>query len=215
MAGIGEIIGNILERLNEWFRGKPAEAIRWQQELTRLATERAEIGDGLEDLKSHIRTLETRALKKKEELDRAHGDSRRIVVGEIERTFRELDGLREREQILGANMERNATARVRIQALLDALRQGMSEDRLEELALAREEAFDALRAKDRGVRNLGRQTYAPPDAQPVEVGERLDETAGKRESQPALSPDAAQRLAELQQAVQAAPPRREINDQTV
>ncbi len=103
-------VSEILAKLAKMLGLKPSEARRMELMEQKLVSARAANVDRIEVIKQEIRQLETRALKKKKELDEARGDSKRIIAGEIERTFRDLDRLRGRESILTRNIDKLSMA---------------------------------------------------------------------------------------------------------
>ncbi len=154
--------------------------------------------DSLEALKDEIRVLESRARKKKQELEEARGDSRRIVVGEVERIFRELDRLRGRENILAANLDRIGTALAKVGEAKAALRAGVSEEQFDEIALDLQNLFSALRESDRAARDLERERYEAPAANEVKTEERMAELAEDEKTPADLSPEIERRLRQLE-----------------
>jgi len=153
--------------------------------------------DSLEALKDEIRALEARALQKKKELDRTHGDSRRIVVGEVERIFRELDRRRGREGVIAANMERIGIALAKIGEAKDALRAGVTEDQFDDIALEIQDLFGELKEADRAARDLEREKYEAPEPSRVDVEQRMAEVAGEEKAPAELSPETEKRLKQL------------------
>jgi len=153
--------------------------------------------DNLQDLKQEIRTLEARALQKKKELDQTRGDSRRIVVGEIERTFRDLDRLRDRETLIAANLDRISIALAKVREAKAALAAGITEEQFDEIALEVQDLFTELRETDRAARDLEREKYEAPEKTPVQLEERMAEVAGEKEPPAELSPETQKRLQEL------------------
>lgn len=198
MSGIGEKLNDILVRLAEMLGLKKSDGVRFREMEHKLIQSRADNNDRLDALKDEIRVLEARAITKKKEFEQARGDSRKIVAGEIERTFRELDQLHNREKIIGANLDRIATSQAKLKELQDAKAQGVEEDHIDELALELQEVFSGLKVADRAARDLDRVAYEPVERHAVDLEQRLAETSGEREAQPELSNEIQKRLEELE-----------------
>jgi len=198
MGNIPETIGEILSKLAEWLHLKPSEATRLRQVEDHLTRARADNADRLELVKEEIRALEARALKKKKEFDQARGDSKRIIGGEIERTFRELDRLHGRENIIASNMEKISITRAKLRELEAAQAQGVEEGQLDDIALELQDVFADLKVADRAAKDLERVEYEAPETAPVDVEKRMAAVGGDKEAQPELSAEAQKRLAELE-----------------
>lgn len=199
MGSLADTISSLLSRLAELLGLKPSEDKRLQAMQAKLAAARADNTDRLEALKEQIRTLEAAALRKKKEMEAAKGDTKRIVVGEIERVFRDLDRLRGSENIITANLEKIAVAQAKLKELVEARAQSVSQDQLDDLALDLQQAFSELRLTDRAAKDLERVEYTAPQRAPVAVDERLAQAEGVQE-QPAaeLSEETKRRLAALE-----------------
>jgi hypothetical protein len=199
MGSLADTISSLLARLAELLGLKSTEDKRMHAMQAKLASARADNTDRLEGLKEQIRTLEAAALRKKKEMESAKGDTKRIVVGEIERIFRDLDRLRGSENIITANLEKIAVAQAKLKELTEARAQSVSQDQLDDLALDLQQAFSELRLTDRAAKDLERVEYAAPQRTPVAVDERLAQTEGVKE-QPAaeLSEETKRRLAALE-----------------
>lgn len=154
--------------------------------------------DRLDELKSEIRTLESRAINKKKEMEQSHGDSKRIVVGEIERIFRELDRLRGRENIIAANLDRIDVALSKIREAKAALSAGVTEEQLDNIALEIQDLFETLKTLDRTSADLEREKYEAPKVAHVDVETRIAETEGAEKAPVALSPETEKRLKQLE-----------------
>jgi hypothetical protein len=197
MADIWEAIREFLARLfggnDTQRRLKALEAIE-----DKFISAKRDNEDGLHSLKDEIRTLEARALQKKRELDQAHGDSKRIVVGEIERVFRELDRLRGRENVVAANLDRIGVALAKVGEAKAALRAGVSEEQFDDIALEIQDLFSTLKTLDRAATDLDREKYGAPAASKVDVDQRLGEVQGAEKAPAALSADTEKRLKQLE-----------------
>lgn len=197
MAGLWEAIRSLLARL---FGGSDA-----QRRFKTLETMEAQFSaskrdnvDSVESLKEEIRTLEAHALRKKQEFEKAHGDSKRVIAGEIERIFRELDRLRGRETILATSLDRIGVALAKIGEAKAALKAGVSEEQFDEIAVELQDLFADLRQADKAARDLEREQYevaAPPQ---VETEKRMADLTEEREAPITLSPETEQRLKKLE-----------------
>ena len=114
MGSFGDTISAILSRLAQLLGLKPSEKRRLELMEQKLAVAKASNVDRLESLKDKIKRLESQALRKKQELEAARGDSKRIVAGSIEQLFRDLDRLQGQEQIIRSNIERVSVAQDKV-----------------------------------------------------------------------------------------------------
>jgi len=198
MAGIWDAIREFLAKL---FGGgndmqRRLKALDGMED--KFVSARRDNEDSLHSLKDEIKTLEARAIQKKRELDQAHGDSKRIVVGEIERIFRELDGLRGRENVVAANLERIRVAIAKVGEAKAALRAGVSEEQFDDIALEIQDLFGTLKTLDRAAADLEREKYEAPAASKVDVDQRMAEVQGAEKAPIALSPETEKRLKQLE-----------------
>lgn len=164
----------------------------------RISEARRDNEEGISVLKDEIRLLETRARQKKREYDQARGDSQRIVGGEIDRIFCELDRCRGRENIVAANLERISVALAKVGEAKAALRAGVSEEQFDDIALEIQDLFGTLKTLDRAATDLDREKYEALVASNVDVEKRMAEVLGDEKAPPALSPETVKRLKQLE-----------------
>jgi hypothetical protein len=164
----------------------------------KFASARRDNEDSVHALKDEIRVLEARALQKKKEHDLARGDSKRVIAGEIERTFRELDRLHGREKVIAANLDRIGLASAKVAVAKVALNAGVTEDQFDDIALELQTLFGQLRESDRAARDLEQEEYRAPQASHVDVEKRMAEVAGSEKTSDGLSPETEQRLKQLE-----------------
>jgi hypothetical protein len=197
MAGLWETIRSLLARL---FGGSdaPRRVSALETMEASFTASKTDNADSLEALKEEIRTLESRALQKKQEFERSHGDSRRVVAGEIERIFRDLDRLRGRETILGKNLDRIAVALDKIHEAKAAMQAGVTDEQFDEIALELKDLFATLRQSDRAARDLEREKYEVAEPAPVKTEQRLAELTEEAKTPITLSPETEQRLKKLE-----------------
>jgi hypothetical protein len=197
MAGLWDSIREFLAKL---FGGNDTQRRlrRLQGMEDRFTAAKRDNEDSLQALKDEIKGLEARALRKKRELDQVHGDSKRIVVSEVERTFRELDRLRGREEIVAANLDRIGVALAKVGEAKAALRAGVSEEQFDEIALEIQELFGTLKTLDIAAKDLEREKYAAPVAPAIDVSQRMAEAEGAEKAPAALSPETEKRLKQLE-----------------
>ncbi len=198
MGSLRDRLGAILSKLAQWLGLKPSEQRRFDLMDRKLAVSRAKNRDRLECLKDTIRELESQALRKKGEYEHSRGDTQRIIGGEIERLFRELDRLRGQETILGANLDRISAARVKIQELVAGRDRGLEEDELDDMALELQGLFEELKVADRATAELEKVAYQPPQTRPVDREQRMAEVAGETETVGGLSAETERRLERLE-----------------
>jgi len=151
-----------------------------------------------ESLKDEMRLLESRARQKKRELDQARGHSKRIVLGEIERVFREMDRLRGRENIIAANLDRIGVALAKVGEAKAALRADVSEEQFDDIALEIEDLFDTLKALDVAATDLAGEKYEAPVAGEEDLDQRVANVQAAEKAPVVLSPETEKRLEQLE-----------------
>ncbi len=199
MSKLTESLSAIFAKIAEWLGMKPSQAKRLELMEQKLTAARAANADKLEALKDEIRKLEQRAIRKKKEADSARGDVKRMVIREIEQTFRDLDRLRGRETIIVANLERISVAISKVREWNAAQDRGIEEGQLDDIALDLREVFDQLRTSDREVRDLENERYESPERASVDVSQRVGELEGAKETPVELSDSTLKRLKELEE----------------
>jgi hypothetical protein len=197
MAGLWETIRSLLARLLGGSDAQRRVSTLETMEANFTASKR-DNADSLEALKEEIRTLESRALQKKQEFERSHGDSKRVVAGEIERIFRDLDRLRGRETILGKNLDRIGVALDKIREAKAAMQAGATDEQFDEIALELKDLFATLRQSDRAARDLEREKYEVAEPAPVKTEQRMTELTEETKPPITLSPETEQRLKKLE-----------------
>ncbi len=197
MAGFWEAIRSLLAKL---FGGSDKDRrlkVLVSMEV-KFTTSKRDNLNSLESLKDEIRALEARALRKKQELETVRGDSRRIVVGEIERIFRELDRLRGRENVIAANLDRLGVALAKIGEGKAALRAGVREEQFDDIAMELQELFSGLRESDRAAQDLEQERYRAAVPNKVETDKRMAELTEEEKAPSDLSPEMEKRLKQLE-----------------
>lgn len=173
------------------------------QELKeRLDGKRAENADQLEDLKEDIARLERKALRQKEERENVSGQRKKVIAGEIERTFRDLDRLENRENIIASNLEKTSSTIAKVEELIAAQQRGVQEETIDEIAVDLQDAIADMRASDEAVEQMERDTeYEGMKREKVDIETRMAQTEGEEETaEPELSEEAQSRLKELEMA---------------
>jgi len=198
MGNLGKAIQAILSQLARLLGIKPTSEQRTELMEQKLATAKASNVDRLEALKAKIRQFETEARRKKTEYEAAKGDSKRIVAGEIERLFRDLDRLHGQESVIGTSIDRISVAQAKLEECKAAQAQGLDEGELDDIALELQEAFEGLKVADRASRDLERVQYDAPIAAPVDAQKRMAEVVGDQETRAGLSVETEERLKQLE-----------------
>lgn len=175
----------------------PSEAAKLETLRQKCIAARRENYDQMEALREQIGGLEARARNKKADLDSARGDSKRILIKEIELTFREIDALKGREGIISSNINRLTTTLAKMDELQAARQTGVEEGELDDLALDVEDRFDELKGLDKATNDLDRIQYAEPERAAVEVSNRLGNLEETREKESGLSEETLKRLKQL------------------
>ncbi len=198
MGNIGDTVSEILSKFARLLGIKPSGERRTELMEQKLAAAKANNVDQLEDLKDKVRQFEVQALHKKKEYEAARGDIKRVVGGEIERLFRELDRLHGLEIVIAGNIERISVAQAKIQEYQAAQAKGLEEDGLDDIALELQDAFEGLKVADRASRDLEHVKYQAPEVSPVNAENRMAEVAGELETAAGLSAETRERLKQLE-----------------
>lgn len=198
MGNFGETISDTLSKLAQLLGIKSSDKHRIELMKQKLAASKARNVDQLEVLKDKIKQFETQALRKKKEYEAAKGDSKRIVGGEIERIFRDLDRLQGQENVIASNIERISVAQAKIEEFKAAQVRGLEESELDNIALDLQEAFEGLKVADRASKDLERVEYHAPEVSQVNAEERMAEVRGDKETTTGLSIEIQKRLEQLE-----------------
>jgi len=194
-------IANILVKLLQMLGLKKSDVNKFDAVERQLRSARATNEDRLTSLKEKIASLERQALEKKAEYDRSTGDTQRIVGGEIERIFGDLDRLRGQENIIARNLDRLSQALAKLDEYRAAKEQGVGEDILDSLAIELEDAFADLKVTDRAADGLDRVKYEAPQTKPKQVDRegRMAELQGEQPVSEGISAKTAERLRMLEE----------------
>jgi len=190
-------ISDIIAKLLVMLKLKKSDVQKYEKMEHKLRLKKKHNIDRLDDMKERIATLEQRARVKKVEYEAATGNTKRIIIGEIERTFGDLDRLRGQETIIGQNLDKISLSLVKLDEWRVAKEQGVDEDMLDDLAIDLEDVFADLKATDRTSKSLESVRYESPQTKSIDVDSRLAELQGEAPSSEALSPSTAERLKEL------------------
>ena len=194
-------LNDVVARLLEMLGLKKSQADKYAAMEKKLRAKKASNVDRLEGLKELICSLENKARQKKKEYDAATGDTKRIIGGEIERIFKELDNTRNRESIIGSNINKVALAISKIQELQDAVDRGVEQDDLDELAVELEDIIGEMKDTDRAAEDLEDVKYREPEKKSIDIEDRMADLEGEKEpekqEEETLSESSAQRLREL------------------
>jgi hypothetical protein len=175
-------INDMLARLLEMLGIKQSESRKYAAMETKLRANKAANVDRLEGLKEQIAMLIRQAKAKKKEYDAAVGDTKRIVQGEIERLFGELDRLKNRETIIGRNISQLDLAIGKLLELQDAKAQGVDPEMLDSIAVELEDIFAELKTSDRAKESLDKVNYQPKQTAEMDIEARLSELQGTHEA---------------------------------
>lgn len=201
MASFGELIRSLLEKVAQVLGGKGPDEKRLRtldQMEEKLLVAKRDNTDAVDQLKADIRSREKQAVRKKRELDQTRGESKRVVVGEIERIFRGLDRLRGAEDITAANLDRIGLALAKVGEAKAALRRGAAEEQFDDIALEIQDLFSKIRDADQAARQLEGEQYAAPERSRVDVEKRMAEVQGEEATAAELSPETQKRLEQLE-----------------
>lgn len=190
-------LSDILAKLLELLRLKKNDAQKYDAIERQLRSARATNADRLESLKERIATLEHQARTQKRKYDAVTGDTKRIVGGEIERTFGDLDRLRGQETILGRNLDKLSLTLAKLDEWRAAREQGVDEEMLDSLAIELEDVFADLKITDRAAKGLEGVRYEAPQAKQMNVDSRMSELQGEAPASEGLSQATAERLKAL------------------
>ena len=181
-------LADIIAKLLELLGLKKTESKNYEAMEQKLRATKATNVDRLEGLKEQIGVLERKVKVKKKEYDAAAGDTRRIIGGEIERLFVELDRLQNRETILGGNIDKVGLAIAKVSEMRDAQAQGLDEEMLDDIAVELEDIFAELKVTDRAATGLEKTTYEARKEEKVDIESRMADL----ESQTASVPQATE-----------------------
>jgi hypothetical protein len=200
MGNLSEGVVAFLTRLARILGIDPSDSQRYEKMKQKLDAAKASNVDKLEALKDKIGQIEKNALRKKKEWVAAKGTTKRIISGELERLFRDMDRLRGEENIIASKLEHNSVAQAKLAQVIAEGGPGpkVTDTDLDDIALDLQEAVEGLEEADRAIRDLEGVEYQPPKVSQVNVGERMAEITGEQETTAGLSTDTEKWLEQLE-----------------
>jgi TolA-binding protein len=191
-------MSDLLAKMAEMAGLKASDAKRLESFKKKLAEKKTGNAYQVEKIKDEIRALEARALKKNKEFTDARGGVKDILKGEIERTFRDLDRLNGKREILERNLEQISEVEAKLSELEVATLRGATDEELDDLALRAQEEFSGLQADDRATEDLRKERYQGPKTEPVDIEERVSRVEAPKRKESALPADIQERLKALE-----------------
>lgn len=186
---LSDLLTGLLERLGLKTFQKKKKFQRMEQSLRE---KKALNEDRLDSLKDQIERLERNVLFKKREYDAAKGDTKRIVGGEIERLFKELDRSRGQEEILARNIEQITLALAKQAEIKAALDSSVDEGAFDELALELQDVIGELKAADQAAKELETMQYAASRTDSVDIDARMASLEADNSERQAATPESQQ-----------------------
>lgn len=206
MGRIVDLFRELLAKLAHLVGLKPNEVEKMRVKVTASLAEcdrnAATLADGLEAIKERIRVLENRALKLRKEHELARGDTKRIVLGEIERTFREIERHHQQSRIVEGSLNRNSIYRSKLIESRLVLDNPVSVDDIEDLAVDLEEGYADLRDADKAAAELEGVAYESPEHGSVSEEERIAAVDKRAKTQVELSEELKRKYQELEPDVE-------------
>ncbi|MFO7905330.1 MAG: hypothetical protein ACQESR_02315 [Planctomycetota bacterium] len=166
-------ISDTLAKLLELLGVRNSEKKKFQRMEQSLREKRAINDERLDALKDQIGLVERKVLAKKREYETARGDTKRIVGGEIERLFKELDRSRGQEDVLARNLEQIGLGLAKLAEIKAALDSGVDEGVFDELALELQDIVGELKVGDQAAKDLAAVQYAPTGTESVDIDARM------------------------------------------
>ncbi len=191
------VLPDFMIKLLEWIGIKDSEAVTLRKLKDKLISDKASNVDKIEAMKEEIKLLERQAVSKKAEYEAAKGNIRRIIAGEIEQLFSNIDRLKTRENIILQNIDKISVALTKIEELVAAKEHGLDSDVFDDMASELEDKFDDLKTADKAKDDIEKIRYEPRRSEKTDVEPRLSELNGEKEPPKELSQSAQQRLKEL------------------
>ncbi len=191
-------LSDMLEKILEMLGIKKTDSQQYAKVEQKLRSARSVNTDRLDQLKDKVSDLERQVRQKNREYENATGDTKRIIGGEIERLFRDIDRLRGQETIVTRNMDKISMTLAKVDEWRTAQEQGVDEEMLDGLAIDLEDIFAELKATDRTAKSLDNVKYeeeAKPDS--IDIERRMSELQGEKVSSETMSAETAVRLKEL------------------
>jgi len=198
MNTLPDAVRSVLAKLAEFLGLRKSEQAQLEAQRKALQDLRRTLTDALDDLKGDIRVLETRALRLKQELEQTKGESKRIIIEQIELTREELEGQRGRQDILVGRISNVNTALGKLDEIDAARKKGVSEEALDSLAIALDSALDDLKGEDKAARELKGVQYKRERTQAVEMVGPASVITTKEMPAEVLSEDTAKWLKQLE-----------------
>jgi len=198
MNTLPELLKNILAKLAEFLGLRKSEEAQLEQKKAKCLALRRTFTDELENLKMEIRSLEQRARSLKTELEQTKVERRRIVIEQIELTKEELDGLQGRQDILVSRISHLNTAIQKIDELIAAMKRGVGQDVLDEIAIGLEDTLIDLKDEGKAAKELKNIRHKRERIQRAETIEPPETAVAEEPPKEELSEESAKWLKELE-----------------
>ena len=186
------------EKILELLGIKKTDSQQYALVEQKLQSAKSANADQLDQLKEKVADLERKVRAKNREYEASSGDTKRIIGGEIERLFRDIDRLRGKETIVTRNLDKIALTLAKVDEWRTAQQQGIDEEMLDGLAIDLEDVFADLKATDRTASSLADVKYEEQSKPAsIDIKSRMSELQGVKASEEAMSSETAARLKEL------------------
>ena len=186
------------EKILELLGIKKTDSQQYALVEQKLQSAKSVNADQLEMLKEKVAEQEREIRQKKRAYDNATGDTKRIVGGEIERLFRDIDRLRGKESIVTRNLDKISLTLAKVDEWRVAQQQGIDEEMLDGLAIDLEDIFADLKATDRTAKSLADVKYEEEaKSNSIDIESRMAELQGEQVTSQGMNAETAARLKAL------------------
>lgn len=191
-------LSDMLEKILEMLGIKKTDSQQYAKVEEKLRSAKSVNADQLEMLKEKVAEQEREIRQKKRAYDNATGDTKRIVGGEIERLFRDIDRLRGKESIVTRNLDKISLTLAKVDEWRVAQQQGIDEEMLDGLAIDLEDIFADLKATDRTAKSLADVKYEEEaKSNSIDIESRMAELQGEQVTSQGMNAETAARLKAL------------------
>ena len=191
-------LSDMLEKILEMLGIKKTDSQQYAKVEEKLRSAKSVNADQLEMLKEKVAEQEREIRQKKRAYDNATGDTKRIVGGEIERLFRDIDRLRGKESIVTRNLDKISLTLAKVDEWRVAQQQGIDEEMLDGLAIDLEDIFADLKATDRTAKSLADVKYEEEaKSNSIDIESRMAELQGEQVASQGMNAETAARLKAL------------------
>ncbi|NLH72794.1 MAG: hypothetical protein GX456_07050 [Verrucomicrobia bacterium] len=186
MQNLGELVTSVLSTVGKGGKASSKQLERIRAEKAKYKELKRDLNDRVDGIKGEVKQIEHRILRLAKERDQESGTVADMVAEQLEDACVELGGKKATAQVLFSKLRALTKVVGKLEALEEALREGITEEQADQLKMECEEAFSALERTDTATEEVSQVTYRRTEGEAVDV-EKFTRDIGEK---PPLSAEA-------------------------